>query len=92
MARRKTAVDWDRLEEEEALSFSEDEEQEERPRQRRERYEVMVRFVLKTDDPDTAEDMIADFLTESVAEFADNYKPEVIVVDYTIESVDPAEL
>lgn len=58
----------------------------------RERYTVAVNFSVMSSDPDTVEDCFIDMLSEIIKKYKNAFKPDMIVSDCEIVSIDPAEL
>jgi hypothetical protein len=55
-------------------------------------FSVTVQFIVRTNDIDMAEDLVADLVTDAVAEFGDNYAPDAVVTDFEISDIEPTEL
>lgn len=57
----------------------------------KERYTITVSFTVRSTDLDLAEDAIGDMISEAIDTMADDYKPDVEILDYQLD-VEIAEL
>ena len=58
----------------------------------RERYVVTVKIFARADDIDLAEDAISDLITEAMDKLSEGYKPDVEILDYYLDEIEPSEL
>ena len=56
------------------------------------RFTVTVIIKVKAEDADVAEDAISDLITEEIDKLGGQYKPDVKILDYFLDSIEPAEL
>jgi hypothetical protein len=56
------------------------------------RFVIMIAIKVKAEDADIAEDAISDLLTEAIDKLGKQYQPDVKILDYCLESIEPAEL
>lgn len=90
--KRKQHRQEEELEPEDSLWDNDEQSEEDVQHSKRDRFLVTVKFVVKTSDPDTAEDVVSDLLTEAVADLSEGYASEGEICDYYTEEVELAEL
>jgi len=56
------------------------------------RFTITVIIKVKAEDADVAEDAISDLVAEAIDKLGKQYKPDVKILDYFLDSIEPSEL